>query len=150
MWTDAILAYLHYAAIFTLVWFLAKQWTLLRTATLDIRRLGFADIGYGASAAAVLFTGLGRLFFGAKPLGFYVQNPVFHTKVGLFLLLGLISILPTVRILAWRKAVAADAAFQPGAAAQRVVRRAVMIQLHGIALIPLLAALMARAIGYQP
>ncbi len=30
MWTDAILAYLHFAAIFTLIWFLAKEWTLLR------------------------------------------------------------------------------------------------------------------------
>ena len=152
MMTEAILAYLHFAAIFTLVWFLAKEWTLLRAGAqaLDLRRLALADLGYGLASVGVLATGLARLLLGAKPVAFYLKNPVFHAKMGVFIVVGLVSIAPTLRILAWRKAAAADPAFRPDEAAWRRVRRWVMIELHGIALIPLLAVLMARAIGYRP
>jgi putative membrane protein len=152
MLTEVVLAYLHFAAIFTLVWFLAKEWTLLRAghATLDVRRLALADMGYGLASVGVIATGVARLAFGAKPFAFYLKNPVFHAKIGLFVLVGLVSIAPTLRILAWRRAVKTDAAFRPDEASWRRVRRWVMIELHGIALIPLLAVMMARAIGYSP
>ena len=152
MLTEVVLAYLHFAAIFTLVWFLAKEWTLLRVGppALDMHRLSRADLGYGLAAIGVLATGLARLAFGAKPVEFYMKNPIFHAKIGLFILIGLISIVPTLRIAAWRKASVANPAFQPDEAAWRRVRRCVMIELHVIALIPLLAVMMARAIGYRP
>jgi len=69
MWSDAILAYLHFAAIFTLLWFLAKEWTLLKAGVdaLDVHRLARADVGYFLAAMAVLATGLGRALAGAKP-----------------------------------------------------------------------------------
>ena len=150
--TEVILAYLHFAAILTFVWFVAKQWTLLRAgpAALDLRRLALSDVGVGLAAIGVVATGVARLAFGAKPLAFYLKNPVFHAKIGLFVLVGLISIVPTMRILAWRRAHKADPAFRPDEAAWRRVCRCVMIELHGIALIPLLAVMMARAIGYRP
>jgi uncharacterized membrane protein len=46
VWTDAILAYLHFAAIFTLVWFLAKEWTLLRVGAekIDLERIALAAV----------------------------------------------------------------------------------------------------------
>jgi putative membrane protein len=151
MLLDAVLAYLHFAAIFLLVWFLAREWTLLGAGAegLDARRLALADMGYGLASLGVLLTGVSRLAFGAKPLVFYLHNPVFHAKVGLFVLVGLLSIAPTRRILQWRRAVAQNAGFRPDATQWRSVRRFVLIELHLIALIPLLAVLMARAIGYQ-
>jgi putative membrane protein len=151
MWKDAILAYLHFAAIFTLLWFLAKEWTLLKAGAerLQLQRLANADIGFALAALAVLVTGVSRVVFGAKPVMFYTGNPVFHVKVSLFVLVGLISIRPTMAFLRWRKAVAANADFRTDEREWRLVKRLVLIEMHIVALIPLFAVLMARGIGYR-
>ena len=149
MWTDAILAYLHFAAIFALIWFLAKEWTVLRAgaANLDIERLASADAGFGMTAGLVLVTGALRAIYGAKGWSFYAHNPVFHVKVGLFILVGLISIAPTIAFLRWRKARRADASFRVAETEWQRARRFVMIELHLIALIPLAAVIMSRGLG---
>src|SRR3954451_4907512 len=79
MWTDAILAYLHFAAIFTLIWLLAKEWTLLRggAAQVDIERLARADAGCDRAAGDVLEPGALRATLGIKGWGFRPHNPVF-------------------------------------------------------------------------
>ena len=62
MWLDAALAYLHYAAIFTLFSFLTVQAMLLR-APLDqrtVRLLGRADVWAAGAAGATLVTGFAR------------------------------------------------------------------------------------------
>lgn len=149
MWTDAVLAYLHFAAIFTLLWFLAKEWTLLRAgaAQLAIDRLANADAGFGLSAVAVLLSGAARAVFGIKGWSFYAHAPVFHLKIGLFVLVGLISIAPTLAFLRWRRAWRADPAFRVPEAEWRRARRLLMIELHLVALIPLAAVIMARGLG---
>ena len=151
MVSDALLAYLHFAAIFTLVWFLAREWTLLGAdaAHADLPRLALMDRNLGFAAMAVLATGLARLVFGAKPSVFYLHNPVFYTKVALFAALGLLSIAPTRCFLQWRRALAADPGFRPDTDAWRRVRRWLLIELHLVAFIPVLAVLMARAVGYR-
>ena len=127
MWKDAILAYLHFAAIFALLWFLAKEWTLLKAGAqnLQLQRLAKADIGFALSALAVLATGASRLLLGAKPVAFYTGNPVFDVKVSLFVLAALISIWPTLAFLRWRKAVAANANFRVDEREWRRVKRLV-------------------------
>ena len=151
MWKDAVFAYLHFIAIFALVWFLAKQWTLLKAGAdqLDLRRLALADAGFGMSAGAVVAAGVSRLLWGAKPWAFYAHNPVFHTKMALFVIVGVISIVPTRAFLRWRKAAAADANFRVAEGEWQRIRRIVRVEMHLVALIPLLAVLMARGIGYR-
>jgi putative membrane protein len=148
MWNDAILAYLHFAAIFTLIWFLAKEWTLLRagSASVDVERLASADAGFGIAAGAVLVTGALRAAFGIKGWAFYAHNPVFHVKIGLFVLVGLISIAPTMKFLRWRKARRRDAAFRVSETEWKSARRLVMVELHLVALIPLAAVIMSRGL----
>lgn len=149
-WTDALLAYAHYAAIIALFAFLAQELVLLRApAALDVNRVAKIDAAFGAAAAAVLVTGLGRLLLGAKPVAFYLHNPVFHAKVGLFLLAGVVSIAPTLTFLRWRRQAKADPAFRPADADIARARRLLIVQLHLLVVVPLLATLMARAIGYQ-
>ena len=83
MWTDAILAYLHFAAIFTLIWFLAKEWTLLRAgaANVDIERLASADAGFGTDGRSSCSSPARlRAAYGAKGWAFYAHNPAFHVK----------------------------------------------------------------------
>jgi putative membrane protein len=148
VWTDAILAYLHFAAIFALIWFLAKEWTLLRAgaANVDVERIAKVDSGFGAMAGIVLVTGALRAAFGAKGWAFYAHNPAFHAKVTLFVIVGLVSIAPTLQFLRWRKARRADAAFRVSDAQWTRARRFLMIELHLIALIPLLAVIMSRGL----
>jgi putative membrane protein len=150
MWKEVILAYAHFAAIFTLLWFLSKEWTLLRMGAdrLDVAALAKADTGFGIAAGLVLITGICRVTLGAKPTSFYLHNPVFHTKISLFVLVGLLSIWPTIVFIRWRKARDADPNFRIPEADWRKARRLLMIEMHLIALIPLAAVIMARGIGY--
>lgn len=150
MLTDALLAYLHFVAIFALVWCLAREWLLLRSGApmLDIDRLARADAHFGMFAGIVVATGVMRAVWGAKGWSFYAHNPVFHLKIGLFALVGLLSIAPTRLFLRWRRARRADPAWRVPGAEWRAARRWLMIELHLIALIPLAAVLMAR--GWRP
>jgi putative membrane protein len=148
MWTDAILAYLHFAAIFALVWFLASEWTLLRAGAgaLDTERLARADGWYGRMAGVVVLTGAARAIYGLKGWSFHAHNPAFHFKIGVFVLVALLSIKPTVAFLRWRKAHRADPGWRVAEPEWRSTRRWVMVELHLIALIPLAAVLMSRGL----
>lgn len=149
MWLDALLAYLHYISIFTLIVFLTAEAVVLRPdMTPEIRkRLGRYDAVYGVAAVAVVVTGVLRVIYGAKGYAFYVHNPVFHIKIGLFILVGLLSIVPTINILRWKKQGKTLPDFVPTPSEIAKTRRWVMVESHLIIFIPLAAVLMARGIG---
>ena len=149
MYADAALSYAHFLSIFFLAWFLGRQWLLLRAghAALDVETLARADLGYFVSAGLVLLTGLGRLFLGPKPLAFYTHNSAFHALIGLFVLVGLISIIPTMSYQRWRRYRREDARFEIPAREWRWMRALVAVELFGLAIMPLAAVLMARGIG---
>jgi putative membrane protein len=145
---DAILAYLHFSAIFVLFAFLSVELVMLRTP-LDpraIRLIGRVDLWYFGAAIAALITGFLRLGLGAKGAEFYMNAWPFYAKIGLFLAVGLISIQPTVAFIRWRRALD-DPAWRLDEVEQRRVRRLVMIEVHLAALIPLFAVIMARGLG---
>jgi putative membrane protein len=147
---DLVLAIVHHLLAFGLFAVLTAELMLVRYAVnpVAMRRLGMLDAMYGVVAISLIVIGFARVFHGAKGSGFYLHNPVFWTKVALFAAVGLLSIVPTVRILAWQKQLKADGAWQPPAAELQRVRRFVMAEIHIAALIPIAAAIMARGIGY--
>jgi len=149
MITDALLAYLHFTAILILASALGAEALLLRAqaGAATIRSLARADILYGIASGVAIATGLLRLFYGAKGYAFYTANPVFWTKMALFIVVGLISIPPTLKFIRWRRQLAVDAAFLPAAGEVAGVRRLVFIELHLLALVPLAAVFMARGLG---
>src|ERR1700691_4499980 len=117
MFTDWTLASLHHLAVFTLAAVLAAELAIL---TLDIDakgigRLARVDAAYGLSAAIVVLVGVARVIWGAKGYEYYLANHIFWTKMALFLVVGLLSIRPTFRYLAWRRQLRVDAAFAPAA-----------------------------------
>ncbi|SMC23173.1 putative membrane protein [Andreprevotia lacus DSM 23236] len=148
---DAILAAAHYLCILLLVTFLAIETALVKREWMPLAaaKLVRYDALYGLMAVLVLTTGLLRVFLGAKGAAFYEHNPVFHAKVTLFIAIGLLSIWPTLRFRAWGKAAKADPAYAPPEVELRKVRRVVMVEVHLLALLPILAAFMARGIGMQ-
>ena len=146
---DATLAYLHFTAVFVLFAFLTTQAVLMR-APLDakaIRLLGRVDIWYALSAAAVLLTGLLRLGFGAKGADFHLGAWPIYVKIGLFLAVGTMSVIPTLEFIRWRRELDHDAAWQLPAGRQAKMRRIVMIEVHLAALIPVFAVMTARGLG---
>jgi len=149
MYLDAVLAYLHFLSIFFLAFTLLREWVLLRGGppVLDVNALARTDLHYMYAAIAVLASGLGRILLVIKPWMFYAHNPVFHAKIGLFVLIGILSIQPTLAFIRWRRAQAADADYRVAPNDWRFVRRMLLIELHLLVLIPLLATLMARGIG---
>ena len=149
MWLDAILAYLHFSAIFALFAFLVAEVVLFR-GPLDpwvIRLLGRLDLWYFGSALVVLATGIARMVFGAKGPEFYLSSWPVYVKLGLFIGVALISVWPTMTFISWRRAVDHDASWRVADDERRKVRRVLMIELHIAALIPLVAVIMARGLG---
>ena len=102
----AIAAYLHFLAIFLLFALLLLEHQLFRQPlTLERARSLFRiDIAFGITAAAVLASGIARAVFYGKGLDYYLKNSFFHAKVGLFVVVAVLSIYPTLTFLRWRPA----------------------------------------------
>jgi len=149
MWLDAILAYLHFTAIFLLFSFLTVQVVLIR-GPLDeriVRLLGRMDIWYFSSAIAALVTGFLRAAFGAKGGDFYFNAWPIYAKIALFLAVAVISIKPTMTFIRWKRAYERDPAWCVPAEEQAAMRKLVFVEVHLAALIPVFAVIMSRGLG---
>lgn len=149
MTTEALLAYAHLLAILTLVVFLTSEAALCRSEWMSpavVERLVKVDRIYGIAAMAVLVTGFARIYLGVKGSGWYWGNWLLHVKIGMFVVVGLVSIAPTLRFARWRKALRANGAL-PSEQEVRGTRKLVMLQAHIVPLIPLAAVFLARGFG---
>ncbi|OWQ88510.1 hypothetical protein CDN99_16800 [Roseateles aquatilis] len=145
---EALLAGLHILAILSLVVFLGSQAALCRGEWMNaavVRRLSRLDMIYGMTAVAVLLTGLARTWWGMKGLGWYWHQPLLHFKFGMFVVIGLISIKPTLTYRRWVKTLDGGGGL-PGADDVRATRRLVMLQAHLLILIPIAAVMLARGV----
>ena len=150
MWLDAILAYLHFTAIFLLFAFLTVQVILIRQP-LDLRAvrlIGRMDLWYFGSAIGALATGFLRAAFGAKGGDFYFGAWPIYVKIGLFFVIAALSIKPTMTFIRWRRTMEAQPAWQVPAADQAAMRKIIMIEVHLAALIPVFAVIMSRGLGH--
>jgi putative membrane protein len=145
----ATFAFLHHLAAFTLVAALAVQFVLLRdeVTVASARKLQVIDTVYGMAAVMLLIIGLGRVFHFEKGATYYFHTWTFIAKLSLFVLVGLLSILPTLAFRTWRSAVRQGQAPQVTAQQLQRLRSIVHLELIGVVLIILCAALMAKGIG---
>ena len=150
MWMDAVLAYLHFTAIFLLFAFLTTQVVLIRQPldARNVRLIGRMDLWYFGSAIAALVTGFLRAAFGAKGGDFYFGAWPIYAKIGLFLAIAAISIKPTMTFIRWRRTMEAEPRWQVPAAEHAAMRKLVFIEVHLAALIPVFAVIMARGLGH--
>ena len=149
MTMSAFMAFLHHVAAFALVAAIAVELVLVKPP-IDVeraRKLQLADLATGLSAGAVLVVGMLRVLYFEKGAGYYFQNAAFLAKLSLFVLVALLSIYPTLRFMSWRSSVKRGEAPNVDAATLRTIRRFLHIELAGIVLLILCAALMARGIG---
>ena len=144
------MAFLHHLAAFTLVAALAVQVALFKppVTVVQARRLQRTDLIFGVAAVVVLVVGMLRVAFFEKGPAYYWRDTFFLIKLGTFVLVGLISIYPTLTFLSWNKGLKAGVAPEVDAERTRSVRMCMMLELTAIVVILGCAALMARGFGY--
>jgi putative membrane protein len=143
---STLFAFLHHLCAFTLVSAVAIEFVLIRSelTLASARRLQVTDLVLGIAAGALLVVGLLRVFFFEKGASYYFHSYAFLTKFSLFIVIGLLSIIPTMEFLSWRGALTAGQVPAIGARKLRLVTAVIHSELLAIVIIVLCAAIMAR------
>jgi len=143
---STLFAFLHHLAAFTLVSALAVEFVLIRQelTLASARRLPVVDAVLGGSATLLLIVGLLRVFYFEKGSAYYFSSHAFLTKFAVFIILAILSIVPTVEFLSWRKSLKAEQVPVVDARKMRLVRMLIHGELMGVVIILLCAAIMAR------
>ena len=146
---DLALAIAHHLVVFLLVAILAAEFALLRPglSTARIAQLARIDAAYGAVATLVILVGVFRVIFGASGWEYYVANSAFWAKMAAFLVMGLLTVPPTLAVRRWLKASQSEAAYSVPSAEIATSRRYLNLQVGVLVLIPIFAAAMARGYG---
>ena len=146
--TNLALTVGHHLLVFSLLGVIVAEGAILSgpIGSSTLGRLRSLDGLYGVLALSVLAVGFLRVFFGIKGPDFYLLNPFFWAKIGSFVGVGLLSIVPTMRILAWHRRLARDSDFSPAQGEVDRVKGFVTAELLVFPLIPIFAA--AMALGY--
>lgn len=149
MWASSITAYFHYlgfmvafASLTVEIFNFKKEMTLA-----EAKKVAFADAAYGIAATAILVTGVLRVLYFGKGTDYYLNNPFFLAKMGVFVIVSLFSIYPTVTFISWIKNL--QNGKLPDLEVSQLNRLCWLIkaELFGFSLLPLLAAVMARISG---
>ena len=95
-----VVKYLHYLGIIILSLGLATEYALIKPkiSKVAVPRLDIADKVYALGAVIIFATGLLLVFWVGKPASFYSSNHLFYLKFSLFLIIGGLSIQPTLFI----------------------------------------------------
>lgn len=143
------LASMHHLLAFLLFAALIAELALIRpgVSVRDIRTLFLTDAFYGAAFVLLVVFGFMRVYFGESGHHHYFDNMVFWAKMGVFAFIAALSIWPTATLFRWRSALKKDGAFRPADNVVRRVRGFVIAEATLFALIPVLAAMLARGYG---
>jgi putative membrane protein len=149
MTTDLVLAVLHHLLAFGLLGLLFAQYALVRPGLSGgaLNRVAMFDRFYGAFAGLLIIVGILRVAWGLKGPDFYLHSWTFWAKMAAFLAVGLLSVPPTLRILAWSRAARADASYVVAEAEIWRIHTWLGMELVLFTAIPVFAAMMARGLG---
>jgi putative membrane protein len=143
---STLFAFLHHVCAFALVSAVAVELALIRQelTLASARKLQAADRLLGIAAGALLVIGLLRVFYFEKGPDYYFHSHAFTAKFSIFVAVGLLSIIPTLEFLSWRKLLSAGQVPVISAKKRRLVTAVIHGELLSIVLILLFAAIMAR------
>jgi putative membrane protein len=146
----ALFAFLHHLAAFALVSALVVEFVLIKgeLSLATARRIRLYDAVYGASAGIVLVIGLLRVGHFEKGAAYYLHSLPFIAKLSLFVLIGLLSIYPTREFIGWGKHLKQGQLPPLDARKLGRIRTVIHLEMAGLALMILCAAMMARGIGF--
>jgi putative membrane protein len=143
---STLYAYLNQTLAFTLVSAVAIEFVLIRQeiTRANALRLLVADAVLGVSATALLIVGLLRVFYFEKGAAYYFSSHAFLTKLSVFILVAILSAVPTIAFLSWRKAVRAGQAPTVSDKKLKTIRAILHYELIGIVVILAAAVMMAK------
>lgn len=148
--TNWLMAFLHHLAAFVLFAALVYEFILIRKpfSLQTAQSLLKTDQVYGIAAVAILVIGFGRALHFEKGEAYYFHSLPFIIKISLFVLVGILSIYPTVKFLSWRGALKQQQLPQVNEETLTMIHRLIHIELAAVIAIMLCAAMMAKGIGY--
>lgn len=144
---DLIIArYIHFISIMVVFAMVFAERVLIKENITRgrVKHLWKIDGIYGLFSIVAVLAGLYLWFGTGKPADFYNQNHIFLTKVGLFIIVGVLSIWPTMFYFRNRKGHHDDPIIVP-----RRIRLIIRVELTLLLIIPLLATLMAQGVGLK-
>lgn len=143
---SAITAYLHYLGLMLSFGALGVEVFHLKPemSLTEAKRVAFADIVYGIAAVMILVTGILRVLYFGKGSQYYLSNPFFHVKMGIFVVVGLLSLYPTVTFIFWFRDFQKNESPKLEAGKAKLLSSLIKAELLGFTLIPLFASIMAR------
>ncbi len=147
MWTSAIVAYLHYLGLMLSFTSLIVEFFYFKKdiSVKEAKIVGIADGVYGMAATTILVTGILRVMYFGKGSEYYLHNPFFWVKITLFIIVGLLSLYPTITfIFWWIKDLMKDQTPLIKNHQFQIISLSIKGELIGFILIPLMAAIMAR------
>jgi len=149
MLTTALMAFLHHLFAFTLVACVVYEFVAFRQGMTneEVRRIQRVDLVYGISAGLLMVVGLLRVFFFEKGVNFYIHSPFFWVKMTAFLIVGLLSIDPTIRYICWNKTLSQNTALEINDNEFKRTRLVLWLEAAGIVVILFAAPMMARGVG---
>ena len=150
MTLSATLAFLHHATAFVLFAAIMTELALTKAelTVTSARSLLRIDAIYGLSAGVLIVVGLLRVFYTEKGSDYYFGSGTFIAKIVLFIIVGLLSIYPTMQFRGLRKFLKQNQTPAFDATKLKTVRRIIHIELVLLFAIMLFAALMARGVGF--
>ena len=146
---NSLMATLHHLCAFTLSACLVYEFVAFRKGlgVEEARRIQRVDLWYGISAGLLVVVGLLRVFYFEKGVAFDAANLMFWVKMALFVIVGLLSIYPTIRYVKWNPILAENRSPEIPDAEYKYIRLLLLLEIIGLALILFAAPAMARAIG---
>ncbi|MBE0672434.1 MAG: DUF2214 family protein [Anaerolineales bacterium] len=149
VFVNSFMATLHHIAAFTLTACLVYEFIAYRKGftVVEARRIQRVDLVYGISAGLLVVVGLLRVYFFEKGPNYYLHNHVFWTKMALFVIIGLLSIYPTIRFIKWNPMLAENKLPEIPEKEFKNIRLLLWLEMAGLVLILFAAPLMARGIG---
>ncbi len=141
-----LFAFFHHLAAFAIAFALAIELMLIhqKLTVANIRRLLAVDAILGASAAVLMIVGLLRVFVFEKGGDHYFSSLAFLIKLGVFIGVAALSLMPTLEFLSWRKALRAGAMPEISEKRLRMIQGVMHGEAMGLIVILLCAAIMAK------
>lgn len=138
-----VVKYLHIVGILLVFSSLVAEHLLLEDKMIRaaIRRLSIVDAVYGMGALLILGAGFVLWFGVGKPAAFYSEGWIVYTKLGLFGVIGAVSLIPTMFFLKERKGNPDEIVEIPGK-----MKMILRIELTLLLIIPLLGVMLAQGV----
>jgi len=142
-------AYIHYVSFMICFAALALERKLLKTNPdrQETITMVIIDVFYGIAGIALLVSGILRVLYFGQGSYFYTHNPIFWWKIGIFIVVGTLSLYPTITYILWSIPLTKGELPEVGAKLVARLKLILNIELIGFATIPIFATLMARGIG---